>query len=163
MILRQERQQLVGGYFFLPASCLSATACLFFWSALLALACFWLDFFWLDFGDLSPIILIFFSGLTHLRHVRFSEGIPIVVAGAVIVNDERKIIRQRWSGCVNARKQIHLTGTAYFSSRFTSTRSMRRSGTSHRRATNTYRPFAIHGLTDTSRTGNTGCRCERNW
>jgi hypothetical protein len=34
--------------------------------------------------------------LTHLRHVSFSEGTHIVLAGVVIVNDGRKIIRQRW-------------------------------------------------------------------
>jgi hypothetical protein len=73
-----------------------ATACFFFWSALLALDCFCVDFFWFDFGDLSPITFIFFCGLTHLRHDSFSEGTPIVLAGAVIVNDGRKIIRQRW-------------------------------------------------------------------
>ena len=70
-------------------------ACFFIWSALLALACFWFDFFWFDFGDQSPIILIFFRGLIHLRHVSFSEGTPIMPAGAVIVNDGRKIVRQR--------------------------------------------------------------------
>ncbi len=32
-------------YLFLPASCLAAAACFFFWSALLALACFCEDFF----------------------------------------------------------------------------------------------------------------------
>ncbi len=35
-------------------------------------------------------------------------------------------------------------------SRFTSMRSMRRSGISHKRATNTYRPPEIHGLTNAS-------------
>ena len=75
-------------YFFLPA-CLAATAALFFWLALLALVCFWWDFFWLDFGDLSPIILTFFCVLTHLRHVSFSEGIVIVLARWVNVNDKR--------------------------------------------------------------------------
>jgi hypothetical protein len=56
-------------YFFLPAVCLAAMACFFFSSALLALACFCVDIFWFDFGDLSPIILIFFRELTYLRHV----------------------------------------------------------------------------------------------
>jgi len=50
--LRQEKQQATDGYFFLAAA-----AALFFWLALLALDCFCDDFFWLDFGDLSPIIL----------------------------------------------------------------------------------------------------------
>src|ERR1035437_6861673 len=75
----QERQQFPAGYFLLPAACLAATACFFFWSALRALDCFCVDFFWLDFGDRSPIILIFFRGLTHLRHVSFSEGTHIVL------------------------------------------------------------------------------------
>ena len=43
-------------YRFLPASCLLATAACFCCAALLALACFWLDFLCVDFGDLSPII-----------------------------------------------------------------------------------------------------------
>jgi hypothetical protein len=85
----QERQQSAAGYFFLSADCLSATAFFFFWSALLALTCFCEDFFWFDFGDLSPIILTFFCGLIHLRHVSFSEGISIVLVGAVNVNDGR--------------------------------------------------------------------------
>ena len=75
------------GYFFLSAASLAAPACFFFCSALLALACFCVDFFWFDFGDLSPIISIFFCVLTHLRHVSFSEGTTIMLAGAVIVND----------------------------------------------------------------------------
>jgi hypothetical protein len=59
--------------------------------------------------------LIFFRGLTHLRHVSFSEGTHILLAGAVIVNDGRKIIRQRrWSGCVNARKKIRLDEIGLF-------------------------------------------------
>jgi hypothetical protein len=56
--LRQEKQQATDGYFFLAAD-LAATAALFFWLALLALDCFCEDFFWFDFGDLSPIILFF--------------------------------------------------------------------------------------------------------
>jgi hypothetical protein len=71
---------------------LAATACLFFRSALLALACFCVDLFWFDFGDLSPIILIFFCGLTHLRHVGFSEGKTIMLTGEAIVNGGREII-----------------------------------------------------------------------
>ncbi len=55
-------------------------AFLFFWSALPALAFFCEDFFWLDFGDLSPMILSFFLGLIHPRHVIVSEGMPIVLA-----------------------------------------------------------------------------------
>jgi hypothetical protein len=60
--LRQEKQQATDGYFFLAAADLAATAALFFWLALLALDCFCEDFFWLDFGDLSPIILFFSAG-----------------------------------------------------------------------------------------------------
>ncbi|MGD0086148.1 MAG: hypothetical protein ABSC24_03365 [Verrucomicrobiota bacterium] len=51
------------GYRFLRAADLAASAAFFFWSALSAWACFWFDFFWLDFGDRSPIILVFFHGL----------------------------------------------------------------------------------------------------
>jgi len=54
--LHQEKQQATNGYFFLTAD-LAATAALFFALALLVLDCFWPDFFWLAFGDLSPIIL----------------------------------------------------------------------------------------------------------
>jgi hypothetical protein len=46
-----------GGYLFLAAADFAATAALFLALALLALDCFWPDFFWLAFGDLSPIIL----------------------------------------------------------------------------------------------------------
>jgi hypothetical protein len=60
-------------YFFLAAD-LAATAALFFFDALLALTCFCVDFFWFDFGDLSPICFYFY-GLTRLRHVSFSAGI----------------------------------------------------------------------------------------
>ena len=47
-------------YFFLLADCFANTACFFCSSALLAFDCFCVDFFWFDFGDLSPIILLFF-------------------------------------------------------------------------------------------------------
>lgn len=53
--LRPERQPQPADYFFLAPAVLAATACFFFWSALLAAACFWVDFFWLDFGDRSPM------------------------------------------------------------------------------------------------------------
>ena len=50
-------------YRFLAAADLSAMACFFFWLALFATACFCEFFFWLDFGDLSPmILLLFFQG-----------------------------------------------------------------------------------------------------
>src|SRR5207237_299317 len=54
----RERQQTSGGYFFLTED-LAAAAALFFWLALLAAAFFWPDFFWLAFGDLSPITFLF--------------------------------------------------------------------------------------------------------
>jgi hypothetical protein len=54
--LHQEKQQATDGYFFLTADW-AATDALFLALALLALDCFWPDFFWLAFGDLSPIIL----------------------------------------------------------------------------------------------------------
>jgi hypothetical protein len=46
-------------YFFLPAACLSLTACCFFWLDAVALDSFWLLFFWLDFGERSPILFSF--------------------------------------------------------------------------------------------------------
>jgi hypothetical protein len=76
----------------LAAADFAAAACCFFWSALLTLDCFCEDFFWLDFGDLSPMILIFFNGLTHLRYDSFPEGKTIMLTGAVIVNADRKFI-----------------------------------------------------------------------
>ena len=60
-------------------------AALFCWLALLALACFWPDFFWLAFGDLSPITFILVLRLTRRRHGIFSAGKAIVLAGLVIV------------------------------------------------------------------------------
>ncbi len=47
------------GYFFLTTVCLAAAACFFLSSALLAMTCFCVDFFWFDFGDLSPMIFGF--------------------------------------------------------------------------------------------------------
>jgi len=46
-------------YFFLPAACLLATAAFFLATALLTADFFWPDFFWLAFGDLSPIMFDF--------------------------------------------------------------------------------------------------------
>jgi A/G-specific adenine glycosylase len=43
----------------LPAACFAATASFFFALALLTFNCFCEDFFWLDFGDLSPITFYF--------------------------------------------------------------------------------------------------------
>jgi hypothetical protein len=69
-------------------------AAFFCWLALLALACFWPDFFWLAFGDLSPITYILVLRLTHLRHESFSGGRNIVLAGRMIVNAGREFILQ---------------------------------------------------------------------
>ncbi len=49
-------------------------------------------------------MLIFFCGLIHLRHVSFSEGTHIVPGGVTIVNDGRKIARQK--GGAQAEKII---------------------------------------------------------
>jgi hypothetical protein len=46
-------------YRFLAAADLAATAAFFFAAALLALDCFWPHFFWLAFGDLSPMMFYF--------------------------------------------------------------------------------------------------------
>ncbi len=51
-----KRDGEAGNYFFLPAACLLATAAVFFAAAVVVLDCFWLDFFWVAFGDLSPMI-----------------------------------------------------------------------------------------------------------
>ena len=52
-----------GGYFFFfAAAVFAARACCFCLSALLWSACFCEDFFWLDFGDLSPMVLFFSAG-----------------------------------------------------------------------------------------------------
>ena len=82
-----EETAVASGYFFLPAACFAATACFFFWSLLFALDCFCEDFFWLDFGDLSPMILMYFCGLTHLRHDSFSEGTQSLTVKKGKVND----------------------------------------------------------------------------
>ena len=71
-----------------PVPCLTAIACRFFWSTRAALACFCDDFFWFAFGDLSPMVLSFWSVLSHLRHVSFSGGRVSLRAARVIVNAE---------------------------------------------------------------------------
>ena len=43
-------------YFFLPAACFATTEAFFFEAAMLVLLCFCVDFFWLAFGDLSPMM-----------------------------------------------------------------------------------------------------------
>jgi hypothetical protein len=93
--LWQERQTGTDGYRFLRAADLAASAAFFFWLALSARACFWFDFFWFDFGDRSPIIVVSFNWLIHLRHVSFSGGVFIMLGGVVVVNDGHKLIGQR--------------------------------------------------------------------
>jgi hypothetical protein len=73
LIFASRETAVAGRYFFFAAADLAATAALFCALALLALDCFCEDFFWLDFGDLSPIIL-FFRGLTGLRNFSFSAA-----------------------------------------------------------------------------------------
>jgi len=65
--------ETVGDYFFFLAAG-------FFLVALLTLAFF-------------AITLIFYYGLTYLRHGSFSEGEGIMLAGAMIVNDRSRIHR----------------------------------------------------------------------
>ena len=64
----REKQERPGDYYFLLPACLTDTASFFFWAALSALDFCCVDFFWLDFGDLSPIILLLFFALIGLRH-----------------------------------------------------------------------------------------------
>ena len=64
----REKQERPGDYYFLLPACLADTASFFFWAALSALDFCCVDFFWLDFGDLSPIILLLFFALIGLRH-----------------------------------------------------------------------------------------------
>jgi hypothetical protein len=71
---------------------LAATAAFFFALSLLALASFWPDFFWLAFGDLSPITFILILRIDCLRHGIFSEGNAIVRIGLLIVNGGREFI-----------------------------------------------------------------------
>lgn len=58
--IRSERRRLPAAryFFFFAAAVLSARAFCLCWSALLTFACFCEDFFWLDFGDLSPMVLL---------------------------------------------------------------------------------------------------------
>jgi hypothetical protein len=71
---------------------LAAAAALFFWFALLVAAVFWPDFFWLAFGDLSPITFILFLRIDCLRHGIFSGRNAIVRVGLTIVNDRGEFI-----------------------------------------------------------------------
>ena len=64
----REKQEMPGDYYFLLPACLTDTAAFFFWVALSALDFCCVDFFRLDFGDLSPIMLLLFFALTGLRH-----------------------------------------------------------------------------------------------
>lgn len=73
-------------YRFLPTAVLAAIACFFFWSALLAAACFCEDFFWLDFGDLSPMGFVWFCDLPAGRNVSFSVRVRTVSSVEMAVN-----------------------------------------------------------------------------
>lgn len=71
-----------GGYFFL-----AAVACFFFEAAALDLVCFCVDFFFVAFGDLSPMMVCFLLRLTRRRHVRFAASAAIMRDEAAAVND----------------------------------------------------------------------------
>jgi hypothetical protein len=71
---------------------LAARASFFFWSALLTWTFFWVVFFWLAFGDLSPMVFAFLSALTQLWLVSFSAVLAILAAATVKVNAAGKII-----------------------------------------------------------------------
>ena len=77
-------------------------ACCFFLSALLAWDCFWEDFFWFAFGDLSPMVLWFSSGLSHLRLIHSSDGDATLRASAETVNDRAKSFAVVWRECAGA-------------------------------------------------------------
>src|ERR1039457_2332070 len=81
-----------GDYYFLLPDCLANTSCFFFSAAVLALDVCCLDFFWFDFGDLSPIIFLCFFALTDLRHNWFRLREIIVVPLTTIVK-QRRLIR----------------------------------------------------------------------
>ena len=55
---QEKRERGDGYFFFLLTACLAATAAFFFEAVELALDCFWPDFFWLAFGDLSPMMFL---------------------------------------------------------------------------------------------------------
>src|ERR1035438_10269707 len=56
--LHFKRDGGAAGYFFLPAACLLATTAFFFAARPSLLLCFWPDFFWFAFGDLSPMMCL---------------------------------------------------------------------------------------------------------
>lgn len=56
LAVKFKRDDWMAAYFFLPAACLAVTAAFAFAVAVLVLLCFCVDFFWLAFGDLSPMI-----------------------------------------------------------------------------------------------------------
>lgn len=95
-------------YRFLMAADLAAAACFFFSSALLACAAFCEDFFWFALGDLSPMILSFYCGLTGLRHVSFSAGTRTVVPQLPVVNHRRTALLHGTLGLVtrNGRHRV---------------------------------------------------------
>lgn len=103
----QGRQWARAAYFFFVLACLVATACFFCCSALLALDCFCEDFFWFDFGDLSPMCFAFFSELTDLRNRCFPTGAITLRAAARNVNDGRAwLILAR----PDAREELSIAG-----------------------------------------------------
>ena len=66
------------GYFFLAAfaaGTLAATACFFAVAAVVILTCFWVVFFWFDFGDLSPMILFGYMFYTVWWHTYLPASI----------------------------------------------------------------------------------------
>src|SRR5258707_15761767 len=80
-----------GGYFFLPADCLAATEALFLALALLAADCFWPDFFWFAFGDLSPIVFVFCRWFAGSMKVS-PQAVSTMRGGVAEVNGGRQFI-----------------------------------------------------------------------
>lgn len=89
--LHRKKEEMPGDYYFLLPDCLANTSCFFFSAAVLALDVCCLDFFWFDFGDLSPIIFLFFFALTDLRHNWFRLSEIIVVPVTTIVKQRRPL------------------------------------------------------------------------
>jgi hypothetical protein len=88
--LREEPERSGDCYFLLP-DCLANASCFFFSAALSAFDFCCVDFFWLAFGDLSPIILLLFFALTDLRHNWFRLRQILVIPVAAIVKQLRPI------------------------------------------------------------------------
>lgn len=102
-------------YFFLGV-CLAAVACFFFWSALLTADCFCVDFFWFDFGDLSPMCLTFFSELTRRRNRCFPAGVGTLLAATWIVNDGAALRREAAAASYLRRGRSPDAGLRWFRS-----------------------------------------------